>query len=234
MIRKEKFVPEEYYHIYSRTILNIPEFKNSGNAKRLEQAFLISNSTKASEAYLFLKNNKGVDIKDVLKILEKGEKLVDILCYAIMPDHYHLLAREKKENGITNFIRSCNTSIAKYINIKSDRRGPLFESRFKSKHINSNEYLLHLSLYIHLNPLDFLNDKNWREHKLLNWHEAKNKLLDYRWSSFNHFLDDNYENHIISGTEIIKDQFNNKKEYEIFLRDWSEKIANDIKELTID
>lgn len=234
MVRKEKFVPEEYYHIYSRTILNIPEFKNSGNAKRLEQAFLISNSTKASEVYLFLKNNKGLDIKDVLKILEKGEKLVDILCYAIMPDHYHLLVREKKENGITNFIRSCNTSIAKYINIKSDRNGPLFESRFKSKHINSNEYLLHLSLYIHLNPLDFLINKEWREHGLLNWHEAKNKLLNYRWSSFNYFLGDNHENHIISGTEIIKDQFNNKKEYEIFLRDWSEKTANDIKELTID
>jgi putative transposase len=234
MIRKEKFVPNEYYHLYSRTIFNIPEFKNNKNAKRLEQAFLISNSTKASVAYLFLKNNKGATTKDVLKILEKGEKLVDILCYAIMPDHYHLLVREKQENGTTKFIRSCNTSIAKYVNIKSDRKGSLFESRFKSKHVNSNEYLLHLSLYIHLNPLDFLVNKKWREHELLNWHESKDKLLNYQWSSLNHFLDDGYKNNIISGEEIIKNQFDNKKEYETFLHDWSEKTKDSIKELIID
>lgn len=236
MLRKEKFVPGEYYHIYSRTILNTPEFKNNKNANRLEQAFLISNSTKSTEAYQFLRNNQDVPFKKVLEILDKGEKLVDILCYAIMPDHYHLLVREIKENGITNFVRSCNTSIAKYINIKNDRRGPLFESRFKSKHVNSNEYLLHLSLYIQLNPLDFLIGKEWRVHELLNWREAKNKLFNYQWSSLKYFLNNNSKNSILSGTEIIKNQFDNEKEYEIFLSEWSKKTLalNEIKDLIID
>lgn len=236
MLRKEKFVPGEYYHIYNRTILNTPEFKNNKNANRLEQAFLISNSTKSTEAYQFLRNNQDVPFKKVLEILDKGEKLVDILCYAIMPDHYHLLVREIKENGITNFVRSCNTSIAKYINIKNDRRGPLFESRFKSKHVNSNEYLLHLSLYIQLNPLDFLIGKEWRVHELLNWREAKNKLFNYQWSSLKYFLNNNSKNSILSGTEIIKNQFDNEKEYEIFLSEWSKKTLalNEIKDLIID
>ncbi len=234
MMRKEKIAPGEYYHIYSRTILNIPEFKDKSNAEKLAQALLIANSTNSSEAFQTLRNDKDTPFKKIIEIIQKGEKMVDVLCYAIMPDHYHLLLREIKEDGISNFIHKCNTSIGKYVNIKNDRSGPLFESRFKSKHINTNEYLLHLSLYIHLNPLDFLVNKNWRKHKLLNWREAKNKLLNYRWSSLSHFLDDNCKNHIISGEEIIKNQFDNKKEYEIFLCDWSEKSINEIKDYSLE
>jgi len=234
MLRKENLVPGEYYHIYSRTMFNSPEFKDSKQASRLEQAFLISNSTKSSQIYQFLRNNPDATIQDAVKILNSGKKLVDILCYVIMPDHYHLLMREIKENGITNFIRSSNTSIAKYINIKNNRRGPLFESRFKSKHINSNAYLKHLSLYIHLNPLDFLINKEWRNHKLPNWSEAKNKLLNYRCSSLEYFLNSNSKNPILSGVKIITGQFDDEKEYENFLHDWSEENLGEIKDLCID
>ena len=96
-MRKTPFVPDEYYHIYSRTILNVPEFRDNRNAERLTQAFLIANSTKSSEAFLFLKNNKNATINDAIEIVRQGEKLVDVLCYAIMPDHYHLLVRELKD-----------------------------------------------------------------------------------------------------------------------------------------
>lgn len=226
MLRKEKFAPGEYYHIYSRTLLNIPEFKNYGNAKRLERAFLISNSTNSGEAFQLIRNDKNATTEDILKILKNGEKLVDILSYVIMSDHYHLLVYEIKDNGIKNFVHKTNTSIAKYINIKNDRLGPLFESRFKSKHIDTNEYLLHLSLYIHLNPLDFLVGRGWREHSLKNWLSIKPKLLNYQWSSLKHFLTTE-KNPIISGTEIIEEQFNNKKDYENFLRGWSEKSIED-------
>jgi len=164
--------------------------------------------------------------------MKKEEKLVDILCYSIMPDHYHLLLREKKENGIYNFIHKCNTAIAKYINIKKDRLGPLFESRFKSKHIDSNDYLLHLSIYIHLNPLDIISGKDWRNHSLKNWHLQKEKLLRYPWSSLKYFLNDDQRDLIISGTEIITDQFSGKKDYENFMREWTEESFSKIDNLT--
>ncbi len=227
-------MPNEYYHIYNRTIFNMPEFKNIANARRLNQAFLIANSTKASEAFLFLRNNKNATIEDAIKIIKQGEKLVDVLCYVIMPDHYHLLLKERRENGITSFIHRCNISIAKYINIKNNKSGPVFESLFKSKHISSNEYLLHLSLYIHLNPLDFLANKDWRNHKLKNWNLIRKKLLDYPWSSLKCFLNENYQDRIISGTEMILNQFKNKKEYEVFLQSWSEESKDIINGVILD
>ena len=223
MERKEKFTPGEYYHIYSRVILNLQEFKDFNNAKRLAQALLLANSTKSGQAFDYLRNNKNSAsaMKKAVEISRQGEKLVDIICYVIMPDHYHFLLRELKDRGISDFIRRCNTAIAKYVNIKNKRSGHLFEGNFKAKHIDSNEYLLHLSVYIHLNPLDFLENRGWRNHKLKNWKSNKEKLLNYKWSSLKHFLDDNFNDPIISGVEIILDQFKNRKEYELFLKDWS-------------
>lgn len=202
---------------------NIPEFKNYDNAKKLTLTFLIANSTKSGDAFQYLRNNKNASHSKIIEILDKGEKLTDILCYAVMPDHYHLLLKETKENGIVSFIHKCNTSIAKYLNTKNERKGHIFESRFKSKHIDSNEYLLHLSLYIHLNPLDFLVGKEWREHGIKNWNDSKKYLLDYPWSSLKFFTNSNYNDSILSGTKIIMEQFNNLEEYESFLKEWTEK-----------
>ena len=227
-MRKTPFVPGEYYHIYNRTILNIPEFKEHNNCNRLAQAFLLANSTKSGRAFEYLRNNNkptsdvGFDLllKNALEITRSGEKLVDVLCYAIMPDHYHLLIREIKERGITEFIRKSNISIAKYVNKTKERRGTIFEGLFKSKHIDSNEYLRHLSLYIHLNPLDFIAGKDWREHKLENWSKHKGRLLNYPWSSLSFFLN-NIPNDIISGHEIIISQFKNSGDYEFYLKSWT-------------
>lgn len=220
-MRKINFAPGGYYHIYARTILGAEEFKNYKNADRLARNFILANSTKSREAFHYLRNADAASLEKAIEIAQTGEKLVDVLCYAIMPNHYHLLLRERKENGIRNFIHKCNTAIAKYINIKNNRLGPLFESRFNAKHVDKNEYLLHLSLYIHLNPLDFINGKGWREGNCKRWNIAKNKLINYPYSSLKSFLDNKHADMIISGTEIIKEQFNDRKEYELFLRDWA-------------
>lgn len=233
-MRKDAFVPNEYYHIYNRVMFSMPEFRVSKNADRLEQAFLLANSTKSAEAFQFLRNNKDASLKDAIEITKQGNKLVDVLCYSIMPDHYHLLVKEIQENGIVNFVRKCDISISKYINISQDRKGPLFESFFKSKHVSTNEYLIHLSVYIHLNPLDFISGKEWRQHKLKNWTNVKNNLLKYKWSSLKSFLNPSEENKIISGQQIILDQFNTGENYESFLRDWSEESMTAINTVVIE
>lgn len=234
MLRKENFAPGQYYHIYNRTIFNLPEFKNQKNAERLMQAFILANSTKSSLAFDYLRNNKNILFEKAVEISQRGERLADILCYVIMPDHYHLLLKEIREGGISNFVHKCNISVAKYINIKNNRTGPLFESLFKSKHISTDEYLLHLSLYIHLNPLDIISGREWRSHGLRNWDFVKNQLLDYNWSSLKYFLNENYIDPVISGTEIIMEQFDDSKDYEKFLRSWSEDSLNIVNNFSLE
>lgn len=238
-IRKEKFCPGEYYHIYNRTLLNTDEFKDIWNAKKLAQTFWVANSTNSTLAFDYIRKEINPSTEKIKEYLNRGEKLVNVLCYSIMPNHYHLLLEELIENGISNFVRKCNTSIAKYINIKTERKGPLFESKFKAKHIDSNKYLLHLSLYIHLNPLDFLTGKEWRNNKISDWEKEKNKLLNYPWSSIKFFLNDRTKpgfvaDKILSGTEIITEQFDNSKEYESFLREWAADSFEKIEDLILE
>ena len=109
--------------------MNVPVFKDGQNAKRIKQSMLFANSTISSKIFQFLRDNeKQSEIKfiEAINMLTKGEKLVDILCYAIMPDHYHMLIKERVDGGIINFVRKCDISITKYINMRKKRRGPIF------------------------------------------------------------------------------------------------------------
>lgn len=79
--------------------------------------------------------------------------VIDLICYAIMPNHFHLLIKQSEENGINHFLNAIGTRYAGYFNRKYKRVGPLFQGVYKAVPINSDEQLLHVSRYIHLNPL---------------------------------------------------------------------------------
>jgi len=108
--------------------------------------------------------------------------LVDIHAFCLMPNHYHLLVSPKVENGITKFMKKIDMGYAKYFNQKYDRRGALFEGRYKSVLIKTESHFIHLPYYIHLNPLDLVH-REWRDRKLTDYKEALKFLNSYRWSS---------------------------------------------------
>lgn len=73
-----------------------------------------------------------------------------------------------------------------YFNKKYDRTGTLFENRYKAILIDSDSYFLHLTRYIHLNPIKLIYP-DWKERKL-NWKEVEKFLKEYRWSSLLFYL----------------------------------------------
>jgi putative transposase len=85
--------------------------------------------------------------------LLNGTKLVGIIAYCLMPTHFHIILNELNENGLSLFIKNILNSYTRYFNIKHNRKGPLWESRSKKVSIESDEQLLHLTRYIHLNPV---------------------------------------------------------------------------------
>ncbi|MEW5907691.1 MAG: hypothetical protein AB1643_00700 [Patescibacteria group bacterium] len=89
-------------------------------------------------------------------------------------------------------------------------------------------------MYIHLNPLDFLVNKNWRIHKLKDWNSAKKKLLNYPWTSIKAFLVKNHQDLILSDLDILKQQFSNEKEYESFLQSWSIESADKMENFILE
>ncbi|MBI2601355.1 transposase [Candidatus Daviesbacteria bacterium] len=104
---------------------------------------------------------------------DPNQKLVEIICYCLMPNHFHFLIRQLKENGISIFISQLSNSYTKYFNTKHARVGSLLQGSFKSVLIETEEQLIHVSRYIHLNPVVSGLVKN---------------LDTYKWSSYLEYI----------------------------------------------
>ena len=135
-------------------------------------------------------------------ILNKSNKIVEIVCYCLMPNHFHFLLKQIRDGGITEFVSKVSNSYTKYFNTKNRREGPLLQGEFKSVYVETNEQLLHLSRYIHLNPLVGYVVKD---------------LEDYRWSSYLEYL--GIYNTDICAKSIIVRQFKSVDDYKRFVLD---------------
>lgn len=159
-----------FYHIYNR-----------GNRK--EQIFL---QNRDYERFLE-------------KVLEYKKKFqINILAFCLMPNHFHFLIQQLNQNSISQFFSNLCNSHSRYFNTKYETVGSLFQGRFKAKKIEKDEYIVHLSRYIHLNPLELLN---------FTGKETIKELLSYRWSSLPHYLTANNE---IADSSIILNYFSKK------------------------
>ena len=172
---------DEIYHVYNRGINRQPTF----NTKReYQRALLAIKFYRVSEPSFRLSKFLELD-KDrqsaVLKLMDQAEKLVQIICFCLMPNHFHFLLKQKKDHGISKFMGNFQNSYTRYFNTRNERDGSLFLDQFKAKRITTEEQLIHVSRYIHLNPYtDFLV-------------KSLDDLENYPWSSYLGYLIGNNE-----------------------------------------
>ena len=82
---------------------------------------------------------------------------IDLLAFAFMPNHIHLFIKQKTVDGIMKLMKRVATAYVMYFNKKYQRVGSLFQNRYKAVLIETEPYLLHLTRYIHLNPVKISN-----------------------------------------------------------------------------
>ncbi len=180
--RKIEFFVGGIYHIYSRGIEKRSIFLTDSDYYRFLESL-----------YFFNDSEKGIKIARVKKCpgpaSAKRKKLVGILCYCLMPNHFHLILTPLNRNdGIPKFMQKLMTGYAMYFNEKYERTGPLFEGRYKATWVNTNAYFSHLTRYIHLNPLNLIQP-DWKEEGVKNWKESLAFLKNYKWSSYNSYIE---------------------------------------------
>ncbi|MFA6254069.1 MAG: transposase [Candidatus Paceibacterota bacterium] len=199
--RKVAFAIGEYYHVFNRGIEGRSIFANDEDLNHFIQS-----------VEKFNDNNVvgGLYMSSFDKYKKKGKRLVNIICYAFNPNHYHFLMTPLVEKGIENFMQRLGTGHTMFFNHQHKRKGRLFQGVFKSAHIDSNEYLMHLSVYINLND---------KVHQLRG--EAS-KLAKTSWNSYASKKRDI----LLRDISIITNQFKNPKEYKKF----AEEILPDIIE----
>ena len=156
MIRKEPLVSGEIYHIYTRSIAEYVVFNNALEYERLIQLIRYYQSEKELRFATFIESDlaQKIGFEQALRTITKDQnQLVQIIAYCLMPTHPHLILKQLADTGISTFMRKVLEGYSTYFNNKHKRKGPLWESRFKSVLVNKDEQLLHLTRYSHLNPV---------------------------------------------------------------------------------
>lgn len=220
-------------HVLSRGVDKRQIFLDEKDYIRFISSLFEFNTEERIENNSYLFKNFGSYIDIVSQYNKKSNLLVDIHAFCLMPNHYHLLLSPRKKDGISKFMQKVNIGYAKYFNKKYERKGTLFESRFKSILIDNQAYFTYIPFYIHLNPLDF-KFKEWRDHKLTDYHGAMDFLNSYKWSSHLDYLGANKFSYLLQ-KELLNELLGGPVGYQKQLNSWLKEInLNRISFLTLE
>ena len=185
MLRQTPLVTGETYHIYNRGAHKGHIFNIEADYVRFLTLLYLSNNTEPVHIskLLLTKKYQGRSLKTAFDEESTDKSLVDILAYCLMPNHFHLVLRQKSEDGITVFMRRLLTGYSMYFNIKYEHSGVLFQGRFKSKVIGDESYFRYIFSYIHLNPIELI-EPQWKERGIIDTQKVRNFLEQYDRSSF--------------------------------------------------
>lgn len=201
--RKVIFANDQFYHVYNRGVERRDVFKDKREyARALETLnyYRFANLPIKLSRYLVLTRQQKLDVMESVS----GNILVDIIAFCLMPNHFHFLIKQAKDNGISKFLSNFTNSYTKFFNTKNEREGPLFQGIFKAVMVETDEQLIHLSRYIHLNPVSSFLIK-------------EGGLENYLWSSYPEYLNSS-ETSICNKQEILS-FFSSIDKYKQFLHD---------------
>jgi len=168
------YVAGGFYHVYNRGVEKRKVFMEQVDYK----VFL-----RYLKIYLSPKKELMRELRDTPSLINLAKqelfqlismnnfyKRIDLLSYNLLPNHFHLLVRQKEKTDIEFFMRSLGTKYVVYFNKKYHRVGTLFQGVYKAVLVETEEQLLHLSRYIHLNHQEIL--------------KKGESLVSYPWSSY--------------------------------------------------
>lgn len=221
MHRKTILSTGEIYHTYNRGVEKRPIFLIKRDYLRLIESVNYYRFTNCPVKFSYFIKLSTEERAKVLKRLEStSERIVDILAFCFMPNHIHFLLKQLIDNGVSKFMAKITNGFSHYFNTRHDRTGHLFQGNFGAVRIETDEQLMHVSRYIHLNPVSSY---------LI---EIKD-LESYEYSSYPEYL--NLKSGF-SNTRGVLSFFKNEQEYKKFVEDQADyaRQLENIKHLTLE
>ena len=196
-----------FFHVFNKSIAGFNIFQKKDCSQRFIELLDYYNNQIIPIKFSLAKQRKLYKYENLLSF--NNTRLLKILCFCIMPDHYHLLIKTDRIEKLSKFINNVENSYTRYFNIRFRRKGPLWQSPYKKVIIRSNEQLLHVSRYIHLNPTT--------KHLV-------NKPEDWEYSSYTslikdpHWLKEVLTEISISSPIMYRQFVESNKDYQVTLR----------------
>ncbi len=214
--RNTPLVVNEYHHIYNRGVARQAIFVDDRDRHRFVTTLMYYRFRALRLRFsMWLELEGDARVRWMKQMVQASDQLVAVIAFALMPNHVHLLLRQTSEDGISIFMQHLSNSYTKYFNTRHNRVGPLFQGPFKAIRVDTDGQLLHLSRYIHLNPLvgHVVDESEWLRYpwsSLVEYRRGKSAWLDL---------------HPILG------QFASSAAHEAFVRDYADQ-AQRLSQLT--
>lgn len=220
--RQVPLITSQYYHVFNRGINKQRIFQQKRDYERATNLlWYYSFQNPPLRFSKYLQQTKEQQSMYIQLLQSSKDKLITFVAYCFMPNHFHLLLRQEKENGISIFLSKFQNSYTKYYNTKYHYQGPLLQGQFKAVRIEDDFQLLHVSRYIHLNPYTGYVIK------------TKEDICTFPWSSAKEYI--NIKNNTICDTDSILPEFTTSS-YKDFLLDQADyqRQLHTIKHLTFE
>ncbi|MFA6475932.1 MAG: transposase [Candidatus Paceibacterota bacterium] len=209
---REKPTEDYIYHVYNRGVDKRDIFNNDSDRRRFLACLHCFNDTNQA---------RNTDYEESIKN-DGREKLVEILAFVLMPNHYHLLVKPLVENGVSEFMRKIGTGYTHYFNIQNERSGTLFQGKYKFVRIEDDEQLNYIPFYIHFNPAELVEEK-WKDKEIRDKKRLLDFLKSYEWSSLPVYLGKSRFSNIVD-KNILDDYLGTPGELEKEVEEWIEEI----------
>lgn len=202
LVRRDAPLAEgEVYHVFNRGAHKSDIFKSSKDYQRFQLLMFIANSEVPINMRELSAKYKGRTFVDVFEHENVQKNLVDVLAYSFMPNHFHMVLRQKSQTGIVRYMRRVITSYSMYFNLLHNHSGTLFQGRFRSSHVADEAYFRWIFAYVHLNPVS-LCEPEWETKGIQDPEKLKNFLRGYPYSSyFDYQVGNRPESKILALTE---------------------------------
>jgi len=224
MSRNVSISPGEFYHLYNRGTEKRDIFSTDEDRGRFIALLYLCNADEPVHIDDIQKSQGRTLRKTPLELLldvEREETIVDICAYCLMPNHFHLLVREKLDGNTSRFMQKLMTGYTMYFNKQHERSGALFQGKFKATHADEDRYLKYLVSYIHLNPVKLI-EPEWKENGIRDRRSAEKYLRQYRGSSYLDYLGESRIESKILTKEALPNYFSDVRDFKIEIADWLE------------
>jgi len=219
-MRKEPFAIGNYVHVYNRGNRKMPIVYDEADKWRFLKILRYFND-EFSPPNIFRQLDLLIGIGQS-RLFEWPQNwpahkpLVKILAYCLMPNHFHLLLKEITEGGISKFMKKLGDGFTKYINIKYDETGRVFQSSYKAKTIIDDEFIRYLDTYIQIfNPFELYS--GGIKAALKEFNKAFEFAMDYPFCSLGESFGKRKMK--IIDRDILREIFPDLKNYKEFTQD---------------
>ncbi len=215
MYREQPLVTGKIYHIFNKSIAGFKIFNSGSHYVRIMTAVRYYQLEKPPLKYtrfinLSQKEKDKINKKLFNRIANSNKnRLIRIIAYCIMPTHIHLILEQLKDKGISVYMSHLLNSYTRYFNTRHKRKGPLWQGRFKNVLVETDEQLLHLTRYLHLNPVTVYLAKKPEQWKASSYNEyLSNTAGEQRITQYDDLLDINPKSY----SEFVNDRISYQRE----------------------